>query len=173
VCAFPQRKAHEVHQRHRSQQESGGAYPDFLLRGSTSGNGCGSPLESRMKPTEATVFDRKSGAAEGSAVCPGSRTKVSVPLVPPQNRHPERSASRISRETQWLWRGVEGPRRCLIRPCCSELFNHRARRRQGKTTQRLAARKEAQPHPHDPSGVQRPCTDMGWKVITVRETIYP
>jgi hypothetical protein len=30
--------------------------------------------------------------AEGSAVRPGSRTKVSVPLVPPQNRHPERSA---------------------------------------------------------------------------------
>ena len=29
-------------------------------------------------------------AAEGSAVRPGSRTKVSVPLVLPQNRHPER-----------------------------------------------------------------------------------
>ena len=28
-------------------------------------------------------------AAEASAVRPGSRTKVSVPLVPPQNRHPE------------------------------------------------------------------------------------
>jgi hypothetical protein len=49
------------------------------------------PKESRMKSTEATVFDRKSGAAEGSAVRPGSRTKVSVPLVLPQNRHPERS----------------------------------------------------------------------------------
>src|ERR1700678_4356643 len=28
---------------------------------------------------------------KGSAVRPGSRTKVSVPLVLPQNRHPERS----------------------------------------------------------------------------------
>jgi hypothetical protein len=61
--------------------------------------------ESRMKSTEATVFDRKSGVAEGpaaapagnsiclslgirSAVRPGSRTKVSVPLVLSQNRHP-------------------------------------------------------------------------------------
>src|ERR1700733_6738286 len=44
-----------------------------------------------MKSAEATVFDRKSGAAEGPAVRPGSRTKVSVPLVLPQNRHPERS----------------------------------------------------------------------------------
>jgi hypothetical protein len=42
--------------------------------------------ESRMKSTEATVFDRKSGGAEGPAVRPGSRTKVSVPLVLPQNR---------------------------------------------------------------------------------------
>ena len=34
--------------------------------------------ESRMKSVEATVFDRKSGGAEGPAVRPGSRTKVSV-----------------------------------------------------------------------------------------------
>jgi hypothetical protein len=45
--------------------------------------------ESRKKSTEATVIDRKSGAAEGPAVRPGSRTKVSIPLAPPQNRHPE------------------------------------------------------------------------------------
>jgi hypothetical protein len=37
-----------------------------------------------MKYTEATVFDRKSGGAEGPAVRPGSRTKVSVLLVLPQ-----------------------------------------------------------------------------------------
>ena len=43
----------------------------------------------------------------------------------PQNRHPERSASPIYRVTQHLWRGVEGPRRCLSYSCCSELFNHR------------------------------------------------
>jgi hypothetical protein len=41
-------------------------------------------------------------------VRPGSRTKVSVPLALPQNRHPERSASPIDRVTQRLWRGVEG-----------------------------------------------------------------
>jgi hypothetical protein len=28
-----------------------------------------------MKSTEATIFDRKSGVAEGSAVRPGSRTR--------------------------------------------------------------------------------------------------
>ena len=48
-------------------------------------------------------------AAEASAVRPGSRTKVSVPLVPPPNRHPEGSASPIDRVTQRLWRGVEEP----------------------------------------------------------------
>src|SRR3984957_9140915 len=42
----------------------------------------------------------------------------------PENRHPERSASQIYRVTQRLWRGVEGPRRCLFYLCCSELFNH-------------------------------------------------
>ncbi len=34
-------------------------------------------------------------------------------LVPPERRHPERSASQIYRTTEGLWRGVEGPRRCL------------------------------------------------------------
>ena len=62
-----------------------------------------------MKSTEATVFDRKSGAAEGSAVRPGSCTKVSVPLVLPQNRHLERSASQLDRVIPRLWRGVEEP----------------------------------------------------------------
>ncbi len=33
--------------------------------------------------------------------------------------------------------------------------------RSGETTQRLAARKEAQPHSHHPSRVQRPGTDLG------------
>jgi hypothetical protein len=60
-------------------------------------------------------------------VRPGSRTKVSVPLVLPQNRHPERSASPIDRVIHRLWRGVEGSRRCLSYPCCSELFDHRPR----------------------------------------------
>jgi hypothetical protein len=50
-------------------------------------------------------------AAEGPAVRPGSLTKASVPLVLPQTRHPERSASQIDRVKQRLGRGVEGPRR--------------------------------------------------------------
>jgi hypothetical protein len=78
--------------------------------------------ESRMKSTEATVLNRKSGGAEGPAVRPGSRTKVSLPLVLPQNRHPERSASQIHCLTQRLWRGVEGPRRCLSYPWLSGAF---------------------------------------------------
>ena len=45
----------------------------------------------------------------------------------PQNRHPERSASQIDCVSQCLWRGVEGPRRCLFYPCCLELFDRRAR----------------------------------------------
>jgi hypothetical protein len=48
-------------------------------------------------------------AAEGPAVRPGSRTKVSVPFVLPQTRHLERSASPINRPAQRLWRGVEEP----------------------------------------------------------------
>jgi hypothetical protein len=52
-----------------------------------------------MKSTKVAVFDRKSGAAEGPAARPGSRTKVSVPLVLPQNRHPKRSAAQIARMT--------------------------------------------------------------------------
>jgi hypothetical protein len=34
--------------------------------------------------------------------------------TPQQNRHPERSASQIDHVTQRSWRGVEGPRRCLL-----------------------------------------------------------
>jgi hypothetical protein len=34
--------------------------------------------------------------------------------VPSQIRHPERSAAQIYRTTNYLWRGVEGPRRCLL-----------------------------------------------------------
>ena len=55
---------------------------------------------------------------------PSSRIKTSVPLVLPRNRHPERSASQTYRLTEGLRRGVEGPRRRLSYPCCSELFNH-------------------------------------------------
>src|SRR3984893_9008269 len=35
-------------------------------------------------------------------------------LFTPQSRHPERSAARIYRITDGLWRAVEGPRRCLL-----------------------------------------------------------
>jgi hypothetical protein len=34
--------------------------------------------------------------------------------APRQSRHPERSASQIYRKQRALWRGVEGPRRCLL-----------------------------------------------------------
>jgi hypothetical protein len=54
--------------------------------------------ESRMKSTEATIFDQKSGGAEGPAVRPGSRTKISVPLVLPQNRHPDNEAGSCFQE---------------------------------------------------------------------------
>jgi hypothetical protein len=33
----------------------------------------------------------------------------------------------MDRVTQSWGRGVEGPRRRFVYPCCSELFNHRAR----------------------------------------------
>jgi hypothetical protein len=39
---------------------------------------------------------------------------ISCISSPPQNRHPERSASQIYRKQRALWRGVEGPRRCLL-----------------------------------------------------------
>ena len=42
---------------------------------------------------------------------------LSSPLgdpAPRQSRHPERSASQIYRKQRALWRGVEGPRRCLL-----------------------------------------------------------
>ena len=45
-------------------------------------------------------------------MCPASRTKISVPLVRPQNRHREA----IDRVTQSLWRGVEGTSAMLILP---------------------------------------------------------
>jgi hypothetical protein len=42
-------------------------------------------------------------------VRPGSRTKLSVPLVPPTESSSLRSASLIDCVTQRLWRGVEEP----------------------------------------------------------------
>jgi hypothetical protein len=47
-------------------------------------------------------------------------------FIPQQNRHPERSAAQIYRNKDGSWRVVEGPRRRLCYPCCSELFNHRS-----------------------------------------------
>jgi hypothetical protein len=57
-------------------------------------------------------------------VRPGSRTKVSVPSVLPQNRHPERSASQAYRLTEDLRRGVESPRGCLINARSAGLSGH-------------------------------------------------
>jgi hypothetical protein len=39
---------------------------------------------------------------------------ISCISSPRQSRHPERSASLIYRKQRALWRGVEGPRRCLL-----------------------------------------------------------
>ena len=62
----------------------------------------------------------------------GSRTKVSVPLVLPQNRHPERSASQTYHLKEDLRRGVEEPvpsgvegtPRMLVDRCSSERSGH-------------------------------------------------
>ena len=74
-------------------------------------------------------------AAEDLWCAPGSRTRVSVPLVHPQNRHPERSASPIYRVTQRLWRGVEGPRRCSSYPPLLEVFQPLSPHRAGSNHQ--------------------------------------
>ena len=53
------------------------------------------------------------------------------------------------------------------------LGRHSHSHRSGKITQRLAARKEAQPHSHDQSRVQDFAQTWGWKMITVHEKVYP
>ena len=86
---------------------------------------------------------------------PGSRTKVSVPLVLPQNRHPERSASQIDRVTQRLWRGVEEPVLSVAEGTSAVLiFTHIVRSFQP-------------PNPHDLAQT------WGWRMITVHENMYP
>jgi hypothetical protein len=68
---------------------------------------CGFPLRKAHEVRQRQQVRQEiwGSAVEGPA--------VSLPVLP-QNRHPERSASQIDRVTQHLWRGVEGPRRCLI-----------------------------------------------------------
>jgi hypothetical protein len=79
-----------VHQRHKSQQESGGAKPNFLPRCfDTHPRVRFSVGENRMKLANATNTNRKFGKPR-DLQCPGSRTEVSVPLVLPRTRHPER-----------------------------------------------------------------------------------
>jgi hypothetical protein len=89
-------------------------------------------------------------------VRPGSRTKVSVPLVFPQNRHPERSASQIDRVTRRL---VARSRRA-----CPE----RSRRNPGGAYLTHAARSfstaESAPGGFFP---------WGWEMITLHEKMYP
>jgi hypothetical protein len=76
-------------------------------------------------------FSRHCGTRHPSLPNPGLRLRRANLLgcfssKLPQNRHPERSASQIDRVTEHLWRGVEGPRRCLSYPCRSDLFDHRS-----------------------------------------------
>ena len=56
---------------------------------------------------------------------PGSRTKVSVPLVLPQNRHPERSASQIYRVIQSLVARSRRTSTALISPMLFGAFQPR------------------------------------------------
>ena len=90
--------------------------------------------------------------------------------APRQSRHPERSASQICRVTQRLWRAVEGPRRCLIYPCCSELFNH------GSPSRFFPGAENQEPGsillcPASTSSFARPIPSS--KMTTVHEKIYP
>src|SRR3984885_13470514 len=62
--------------------------------------------ESRMKSTEATIFDRKSGGAEGPAVRPGSPPKDSVALLLPQNRHLDSDAGSCFQGTKRPYRFI-------------------------------------------------------------------
>jgi hypothetical protein len=88
-----------------------------------------------------------------------------------QNRHPERSALQIDRVTQRLWRGVEGPRRCLVYPRSSMLFNHRARTGRARHDLTLEPRTKNLLASFM-SG--RYIYILGWKTITrVHEKIYP
>jgi hypothetical protein len=50
-----------------------------------------------MKSVNANKINRKSGEAEGSAVRPGSRTKVFVPLVLTQTLQPGRKKLKMLR----------------------------------------------------------------------------
>jgi hypothetical protein len=72
--------------------------------------------ENHMQLTEAATLDMKSGEAEGSAVRHSGAPNLPFydSKLPRQSRHPERSASPICRKQRTLWRGVEGPRRCLL-----------------------------------------------------------
>ena len=81
----------------------------------------------------------------------------------PQSRHPERSALQMDRVTLRLWRGVEGPRRCLIYPCCSELFDHRARH--GFSSGNLIGTIHLD--------FKNLAQTWGWKMTTVHEKMYP
>ena len=58
----------------------------------------------------------------------GFRTKVSVPFVLPQTRHPERSAPQMDRVTKRSLRAVEGPRRCLFTHAARSFSTTEARR---------------------------------------------
>src|ERR1700744_6578193 len=52
---------------------------------------------------------------------------------PPKNRHPERSASRISPTTETLLRGVEGPRRCQGYERCFGLSDEKLKAKSNAT----------------------------------------
>ena len=67
-------------------------------------------------------------------LCAPVPAQRSPPLVLPQNRHPERSASQTCRLTVDLRRGVEGPRGCLTNECSAGLSGHQNQEKIKKVT---------------------------------------
>jgi hypothetical protein len=106
--------------------------------------------ERRMRSANATNVHRKSGVAKRRDLqfTSPSTTYKGTPLPsplslgepvtfsishPPQSRHPERSAARIYRITDGLWRAVEGPPAMLVGRCSSELSSHKLQAKSKKS----------------------------------------
>ena len=87
-------------------------------------------------------------------LCAPVPAQRSPPLVLPQNRHPERSASQTFRLTVDLRRGVEGPRGCLTNECSAGLSGHQNQEKIKKVTtserSRAAVRLAVKQRPQSP-----------------------
>ena len=81
---------------------------------------------------------------------------------------------RVMQHKEGTWEGFTETYGCKRLLYFEQLRKYSHSHRQGKTTQRLAARKEAQPHcarsiPSSKTFAQT----WGWKMITVHEKMYP